>query len=137
MVGTKGESEGVALSSFFGWRKLGGVLRHHNGIDVAAKEGTPILAAGPGTVTSCRSRGAYGNFVEITHDGGFTTRYGHASKLYTKVGKRVRAGTPIAAVGSTGSATGPHLHFEIRKNGVPLNPCAYGVATGLALNLGA
>ncbi|WP_352420469.1 M23 family metallopeptidase [Proteiniborus sp.] len=109
------------LSSRFG-KRWG---RMHEGIDLAARIGTPINAADGGTVTFAGKNGSYGYMVEINHGGGFTTRYAHCSKLYVKKGDKVYKGQKIAAVGNTGRSTGPHLHFEVRKNGVPQNPYNY------------
>ena len=88
-------------------------VKFHNGLDLAANEGTPVVAAASGTVTFAGVRGALGNYVEVLHAGGVVTKYGHNSALFTQSGKRVRKGTPIAAMGMSGRATGPHLHFEI------------------------
>ena len=97
----------------------------HSGLDIAAPLGTDIKAASGGTVTYSGWMGGYGNLIIITHENGIQTYYGHCSKLYAKVGDVVEAGDVIAAVGSTGNSTGNHLHFEIRKNGVTINPQKY------------
>lgn len=97
----------------------------HKGMDIAAPNGTPILAAAKGKVTYSGWMGGYGNLIIITHENGIQTYYGHCSKLYAKVGDEVEAGDTIAAVGSTGFSTGNHLHFEIRKNGTQINPQKY------------
>lgn len=97
----------------------------HKGLDIAAKTGTPIKAAADGTVTYSGTMGGYGNLIIIDHGNGITTYYGHCSKLYKKKGAKVTAGDVIAAVGNTGNSTGSHLHFEIRKNGVYVNPAQY------------
>lgn len=96
--------------------------RMHNGVDIAAATGTPIHAAGDGEVIFAGWRGGYGNTVIIDHGGGVATLYGHCSRLYVGAGKRVSTGDRIAAVGSTGMSTGPHLHWEVRINGTPVNP---------------
>jgi lysostaphin len=101
----------------------------HEGIDFAAPTGTPILAAAAGFVITAEYHPSYGNMVEIDHGNGRTTRYAHASKLHVKVGERVTPGKRIADVGSTGSSTGPHLHFEVRENGVAQNPARFLLAT--------
>ncbi|MGH2397842.1 MAG: peptidoglycan DD-metalloendopeptidase family protein [bacterium] len=107
-----------ALTSRFGWRWN----RHHNGIDIAAPFGAPILAAHNGHVIYAGWHGGYGRTVVIDHGNGFTTLYGHASRLLVTVGRRVDAGDKIAGVGSTGNARGPHLHFEIRFKQLPVDP---------------
>ncbi len=102
------------LTSGFGWRWG----RVHQGIDIAAPTGTPILAAATGTVDFAGwNDGGYGNMVDIRHDDGTITRYGHLSAVYVKTGQPVNQAQVIAAMGSTGFSTGPHLHFEIRPGG--------------------
>lgn len=97
----------------------------HTGLDIAAKTGTPIKVVADGTVTSAKYSGAYGNLVKVDHGNGVETWYAHNSKMYVKAGQKVTAGDTIAAVGSTGNSTGPHLHLEIRVNGVHVNPQNY------------
>lgn len=100
--------------------------RNHAGIDVGASVGTPIYAADNGTVVySQYNDGGYGNLVQIDHGNGFVTYYGHCSELLVKVGDVVAKGDLIALVGNTGRSTGPHLHFEVRRNGEPQNPTDY------------
>ena len=89
----------------------------HDGVDMAAASGAPILAFGPGRVTKSGWYGGYGNYISIDHGGGLMSFYGHASALYVKQGAKVTAGQKIAAVGTTGSSTGCHLHFGMHKNG--------------------
>jgi len=110
------------LTSAFGTRWGN---QFHHGIDLASRVGTPIKAADSGVVTFAGWKYPYGYMVEISHGGGFTTRYGHASKLYVKKGDKVSPRETIAAVGNTGVSTGPHVHFEIRKYGVAKNPYSY------------
>ncbi|MFA9423836.1 MAG: peptidoglycan DD-metalloendopeptidase family protein [Sedimentibacter sp.] len=112
---------GSYISSPFGSRSGG----FHLGTDFAKDAGSTIQAADGGVVTFAGWSGSYGNLVEIDHGGGFTTRYGHCSKIYVSVGEKVYQGKAIAAVGSTGVATGPHLHFEVRKYGSVVNPTSY------------
>lgn len=97
----------------------------HTGLDIATSMGTPIVAAASGTVTCASYQGNLGNLVKISHGNGIETYYGHCSKIYVKVGQQVSQGEKIAAVGSTGNSTGPHLHLEIRVNGVAYNPQNY------------
>lgn len=94
----------------------------HEGIDIAAPKGTPILAAAKGTVVRAGWVAGYGQMVEIDHGFGFTTRYGHASELLVRVGQQVERAAMIARVGSTGIATSSHLHYEVRVGGTPRNP---------------
>lgn len=125
-VDAAGDATNVApeVSSGFGVRHdpINGTKRFHAGIDVAAQEGSPILAAAPGIVRRVGHRGGYGNAVEIDNGNGISTLYGHASALAVKEGDSVKAGEPVAFVGQTGRATGPHLHFEVRKDGKPIDP---------------
>jgi murein DD-endopeptidase MepM/ murein hydrolase activator NlpD len=109
------------LTSRFGWRQTG----HHNGIDIAAPRGSPILVAKEGRVVFAGWYFGYGLAVVVDHGGGISTIYGHASKLLVPIGEVVETGQVIALVGSTGAATGPHLHFEMRIHGTPLNPMKY------------
>ena len=97
----------------------------HTGLDIATKSGTPIAAAASGTVIYSGYQGSLGYLVKISHGDGIETYYGHCSKLYAKVGDYVNQGDIIAAVGSTGNSTGPHLHLEVRVNGVAYNPQNY------------
>ena len=97
----------------------------HTGLDIAAPSGTNIVAAASGTVTFSGYKGSYGNMLVISHGNGVQTYYAHCSKLYVGAGSQVSQGQSIAAVGSTGNSTGPHLHLEIRVNGVAYNPQNY------------
>lgn len=97
----------------------------HTGLDISAPTGTSIKAAASGTVTFSGYKGSYGNMIVISHGNGVQTYYAHCSKLYAKVGQQVSQGQSIAAVGSTGNSTGPHLHLEVRVNGVAYNPQNY------------
>jgi murein DD-endopeptidase MepM/ murein hydrolase activator NlpD len=112
------------VGSGFGLRTdpFTGQPRHHDGVDVGAAEGSPIVATADGVVRSAGPRGGYGNAVEIDHGNGLTTLYGHASELLVAPGQVVHAGQEIARVGSTGRSTGPHLHFEVRQGGRAVDP---------------
>ena len=110
-----------SLSSRFGMRWG----RRHNGIDIAAPIGTPVKASDGGVVIFAGTDGAYGKLIKVDHGGGFVSYYGHLSKFYVKKGEKIFKGQKIGAVGNTGRSTGPHLHFEIRKNGTPQNPLKY------------
>jgi murein DD-endopeptidase MepM/ murein hydrolase activator NlpD len=120
-------AKGTPITSGFGWRihPIKGYRRFHTGIDFGAAMGTPIYAIAPGRVEFAGERGGYGNAVIVNHGGGKSTLYGHASKLYVKEGQQVTRGQIIAAVGSTGMSTAPHLHFEVRINDKPVNPHSY------------
>jgi murein DD-endopeptidase MepM/ murein hydrolase activator NlpD len=114
-------------SSSYGWRidPFNGNKAFHEGLDFTANTGTPIRAAADGIVSSAEAVPAYGNMVKIDHGAGLETRYAHASKLLVKTGERVVKGQVVALVGSTGRSTGPHLHYEIRLHGNPLDPRQY------------
>lgn len=115
------------ITSGFGWRMhpILGYQRFHSGLDFGADYGSTIHAADSGTVIFAGWYGGYGNAVIIDHGGGITTLYGHTSEIYVSEGQTVQRGQAIAAVGSTGLSTGPHLHFEVRQNGDPVDPAAY------------
>ncbi|QXW25874.1 M23 family metallopeptidase [Acinetobacter johnsonii] len=113
------------VSSDFGGRTMGGRAENHSGLDMSAPSGTPIYATGPGIVTKSGWGTGYGQYVEINHGNGYLTRYAHASRLIARVGDRVEAGEQIANVGCTGRCTGPHLHYEVVKDGQRKNPSTY------------
>lgn len=115
------------VSSSFGRRSdpITGRIAMHTGTDFAAPRGTSIFAVGAGVVTFSGRNGAYGNMVEISHGDGYKTRYAHAHELKVKKGELVSKGQEIATVGSTGRSTGPHLHFEVYRNGMAVNPARY------------
>ncbi len=117
----------ASTSSPFGWRvhPILGYRRFHAGLDFAASYGSTIRAADSGTVIMAGWYGGYGNAVIINHGKNITTLYGHSSQLYVKEGQTVQRGQPIAAVGSTGLSTGPHLHFEVRRDGTPIDPASF------------
>lgn len=97
----------------------------HTGLDIAAQKGTPIKVIADGKVTFAAQSGSYGYLVKVDHGNGVETWYAHTSKMYVTVGEEVKAGDVIAAVGSTGNSTGPHLHLEVRINGEHVNPQKY------------
>lgn len=112
---------------YFGWRRHP-ILRKrkfHTGIDIPKPSGTPVLAADSGVVMFSGFNGGYGKMVIIYHGSGFSTVYGHNSVLLVNKGQAVTKGEEVAKVGSTGLSTGPHVHFEIRKDGVPVDPLGY------------
>jgi murein DD-endopeptidase MepM/ murein hydrolase activator NlpD len=97
----------------------------HTGIDFRAETGTPIRATAPGKVVSAEYTGGYGNMVEIEHAGGITTRYAHMSAISVSAGQMVTSGTVVGKVGTTGRSTGPHLHYETRIEGEPIDPTRF------------
>ena len=97
----------------------------HTGWDMSARSGSPIHAAGDGVVVSAGTRGGYGNAVVIDHGGGLATLYAHQSSMAVSAGQQVSQGQVIGYVGCTGYCTGPHLHFEVRVNGTPVDPGGY------------
>ena len=113
------------ISSYFGYRNIRVGSKYHSGIDIAAKYGTSIKAADGGRVTFAGSKGGYGYLVIITHDNGTQTYYAHCSSLLVSAGQSVYQGQVIAKVGSTGTSSGNHCHFEIRINGTAVNPLNY------------
>jgi murein DD-endopeptidase MepM/ murein hydrolase activator NlpD len=125
------------VSSGFGLRRhpILGYSKMHKGIDFAAGSGTPILAAGSGTIVHFGVKGGYGNFVQIKHNADYSTAYGHASRFNKKfrVGAKVKQGDVVAYVGSTGRSTGPHLHFEVIYKGTQINPAKVKATSGLKL----
>ncbi len=128
---------GARVSSGFGMRHhpVLGYTKMHRGVDFAAAIGTPIYAAGDGTIAFAGIKGGYGNYVQIKHTDKYATAYGHASRIAPgiKPGVRVRQGQVIAYVGSTGRSTGPHLHYEILMGGTQINPSGVKFKTGNTL----
>lgn len=115
------------ISSYFG-NRMHPILkkrRYHSGVDIAVPTGTPIFAADDGVVIFSNINGGYGKMVSIDHGAGISTVYAHCSSLLVRAGQKVSKGQKIALVGTTGLSTGPHLHFEVRKDGVPTDPLAY------------
>ena len=118
---------GARISSYFTKRRWHPILhkwKAHLGIDYAARRGTPVIAAGSGTIVWCSRMGSYGNLIKIRHADGYETRYAHLKSFRRGIyrGKHVKKGQTIAYVGTTGRSTGPHLHFELRKRGRAINP---------------
>ncbi|OWY05348.1 MULTISPECIES: M23 family metallopeptidase [unclassified Thioclava] len=109
------------FSSPFGWRWG----RMHEGVDMAAPIGTKVYAPADGVVIAAEHERGYGNIIKIRHDFGITTRYGHLNKFHVKVGQKVSQGEWIADMGNTGHSTGPHLHYEVRLGGKPINPMTF------------
>ena len=122
----------AAITSHFGLRQdpFDGHLTRHQGVDLRGAEGEPVRAAGRGVVRRAGALGGYGEAVEVDHGGGLTTLYAHASELLVREGDTVAPGQVIARVGHSGRATGPHLHFEVRQDGKPLDPEALLGASG-------
>jgi murein DD-endopeptidase MepM/ murein hydrolase activator NlpD len=107
------------VSPFTGRRQF------HRGLDIASHSGTPIISPADGVVTFTGRKGLMGNMLTLEHGYGMVTRYGHLKKILKKRGERVKRGETIALVGNTGRSTGPHLHYEVRLNGVAVNPTKY------------
>lgn len=118
---------GGYISSGFGYRTqpIAGASTNHKGIDFAAATGTPIYAAAAGTVISAGYAGNAGNLLVISHGNGLLTYYMHCNAIYVSAGQKVSRGQNVAAVGTTGNSTGPHLHFQVMLNGTPVNPANY------------
>ncbi len=129
---------GAIISSHFGVRKhpISGYTRMHKGTDFAAPTGTPIYAAGDGRIVFIGRNGGYGKYVKIKHNAEYSTAYAHASRFARgmKKGRRVKQGQVVAYVGSTGASTGPHLHYEIHRNGKQVNPQKVNIPPGRKLN---
>jgi murein DD-endopeptidase MepM/ murein hydrolase activator NlpD len=115
------------MTSKFGYRlsPFTGRPMMHQGLDLAAPPGSPIVAPADGIVSFAGYDAGYGKLVSIDHGYGVVTRFGHTSQIYVEVGQKVKMGDVIAAVGSTGRSTGPHVHYEVRVNGVPVDPRNY------------
>ena len=118
---------GAAVTSRFGYRvdPLIGTQAFHGGIDFRGEVGHPVEAAAAGVVVTAGRQGGYGNLVEIRHPNGMNTRYGHLSAILVNVGDKVDVGATIGKIGSTGRSTGPHLHYEVRVDGKPVDPTRY------------
>lgn len=117
--------KGYRINSAFGLRKLDieAKARAHKGVDIAAPKGTSVYTTAEGRVVRAGFQaGAYGNFIEVKHPNGLSSVYGHLSRIDVHTGQEVASGERIGLVGSTGYSTGPHLHFEVRRNGGQVNP---------------
>ena len=116
-----------STTSTFGYRisPFTGLREFHKGFDISAYEGTPIVATANGTVSQTEYNGSLGNTIVINHGHGMVTRYAHASKILKKSGSFVKRGEIIALIGDTGRSTGPHVHYEVHLNGIPVNPDNY------------
>jgi murein DD-endopeptidase MepM/ murein hydrolase activator NlpD len=127
--------DGARLTSGFGPRNhpVLGYSKMHRGVDFGAAAGTPIQAAGDGTVEKAGWSGGYGNYIRLRHNNQYSTAYGHMSRMAVKAGQRVRQGQIIGYVGSTGMSTGPHLHYETIYNGQQINPLSVRLPTGRSL----
>lgn len=133
--------EHTRVTSPFRMDRMHPILRRvlpHNGVDYAALAGTPVRATGDGSVTHAGPRGGYGNMVEVQHPNGYSTRYAHLSRIAPGVaeGRMVEQGEVIGYVGMTGLATGPHLHYEVRRRGQPVDPESVTPELGPARDLG-
>lgn len=115
------------ISSYYGMRThpISGRREMHKGIDFAGKLGGPVIAVAKGVVTYAGKRWGYGNVIDIAHGNGYTTRYAHNSRILVSVGDTVEKGFQIAEIGSSGRSTGPHVHFEVLKNGREVNPVKF------------
>jgi murein DD-endopeptidase MepM/ murein hydrolase activator NlpD len=115
------------ISSYFGERAdpFDGLEAFHKGVDFAGSAGSPVTAVAAGVVTWAGERTGYGKLVEINHGDGFTTRYAHNERTLVMVGQTVKRGESVALMGSTGRSTGPHVHFEVLRNGRQVDPLSY------------
>jgi murein DD-endopeptidase MepM/ murein hydrolase activator NlpD len=111
----------------FGYRKspFTGKKEFHQGLDISARKGSPVIAPADGFVSFAGHSSSFGNYITISHGYGYKTRYGHLSKILVKKGQAVKRGEQIALIGSTGRSTGPHLHYEVHRNNVPVDPKIY------------
>lgn len=130
--------DGARLSSNFGKRRhpILGYARMHRGVDFAAPRGTPIYAAGHGTVLRANRFGSFGNYIRIRHASGYETAYAHLNRIRVRKGQKVRQGQVIGTVGTTGRSTGPHLHYEVHHKGKAVNPMTLPDLGGEKLNDG-
>ena len=122
---SRGEKSWVTSSFGFRVSPFTGQREFHQGFDISTRNGTPILATADGVVTFVGKKGFLGKTIIVDHGHGMVTRYGHCSKFLKKRGEKVKRWEPIALVGNTGRSTGPHVHYEVRLNGIPVNPYKY------------
>jgi murein DD-endopeptidase MepM/ murein hydrolase activator NlpD len=115
------------VTSGFGFRTnpFTGLTQMHEGMDVSNRVGTSVIAPGSGMISDTGNDLSHGKFVVISHGFGMTTRYNHLSKVLVRAGQKVNRGDKVAEVGTSGKSTGPHLHYEVRLNGIPVNPMRY------------
>ena len=115
------------LTSGFGFRTnpFTGLNQMHEGLDISNREGTPVIAPADGIVSATGKDFSYGNVVVVSHGFGVTTHFYHLSKILVSAGQKMKRGDKIAEVGTTGKSTGPHLHYEVKVNGIPVNPARY------------
>ncbi len=115
------------VTSAFGFRTnpFTGLTQMHEGLDIANRIGTPVIASADGIVSDTGRDSSHGNVVVISHGFGINSRYNHLNKIFVRAGQRVKRGDKIGEVGTTGMSTGPHLHYEVRVNGIPVNPLRY------------
>lgn len=127
LLATASVASAQSMTSGFGTRTdpFTGKAARHSGVDIAAAQGTPVYATGDGYIGRSDFVGGYGNLVEINHGNGYQTRFGHLSQRYVRSGQYVRRGMIVGLIGSTGRSTGPHLHYEVRYNGVAQDPRPY------------
>jgi murein DD-endopeptidase MepM/ murein hydrolase activator NlpD len=115
------------VTSGFGFRSnpFTGLNQMHEGLDISNRIGTPVIAPADGIITDTGQDYSHGNVIVISHGFGMTSRYNHLNKFFVKPGQKVKRGDKIAEIGNTGKSTGPHLHYEVRVNGIPVNPVRY------------
>src|SRR5581483_10295862 len=118
-------TQGFGCTDYWAEPPGDGCAHFHSGIDIAGNYGQDIFAADSGVVNTYSSSYGYGNYIVITHGNGYSTLYGHMSGFNVGSGAVVHRGDVIGFEGSTGNSSGPHLHFEVRVNGTPVNPCGY------------
>jgi murein DD-endopeptidase MepM/ murein hydrolase activator NlpD len=115
------------VTSGFGFRNnpFTGLTQMHEGVDISNRVGTPVIAPADGIISDTGRDYSHGNVVVISHGFGMTSRYNHLNKIFVRAGQKVKRGDKIAEIGMSGKTTGPHLHYEVRVNGIPVNPVKY------------